>query len=989
MVQKEQIFTNKQLPDGAKSQIIKGKKFLKSMKNQANYNEIVFAYSTSDITNPKSSNKAVTLATLFHIITNDKPTNYDKIGEITINGLNNNVDVKKIKKDIAPFKMKLPFALFSGFQPNGHDNKNLMYNGCIQIDIDIKEQNGDAKASEVKKQLSQLPYIALACISPSQVGVKALVFTDNFDIEKHLPVSSSVINQVAAAINLDVKYFDNLGASQPVFVPFDEQCYVNFDYTVIDSADLLKNSEQSSKKVKKYTNKIVDKTVQDTKKTVLNDEEKELALNLSWNYAVKTKGLEFATPFIQSFVGCTIKFGVSANDAIDFLLTKVDTTDLCQKRRNSVHDMYSRYSYNFATAAIEHDIEEVTFNNKSNLQYIIKSKLSELNIDLSVNSFIKAPTGSGKSYYVGNVVKEKRVMVVPTQSLVLQFAKEYNATPFFQDAKTVADDNFIVTTYSSLMKLSMKINTKEYVLFIDEAHNFTASANPFFLLDEMNEVLELLPSFKNYHLLSATPLFNNEPFINSLRLIEIKLEKQLVKKQIIKMSAVDTLKVIKNIADDCFAQNRQFIVLSNNTNEEGRLGKIQSVLSHLKIATVNSKTKTSDDYYAIAIEGDMTQCDGIITTTVIKEGNSITKHSSEVTVIVDGSFHPAELEQISARFRNAEKVNLAIVKSAKAKTVYIPFNIEEELSNINEVIVNLENVRNAMEKSTLIYNELSTLSTLERNYFREDESGKLVVDNLHISNRIFEIEKKVANSDLRYMITYLRKLGWEHDSAIDSQSSTNTLISSEKEKVKCDIESKKEINIAKMEGVYEDILQHDFKHNSTILEQLKNDSKSDSKEIEIRSLVNYIYNNYECNNDIVGVLETVKKYKTKQSKSFIYSNTNIRKIRENMDLNNPLHKFVKEVYDTFKIGNRYNTDNMYEMFINCLKNNNLYNKETHGSKNKISNIVKSFFLIDRKTVRNGKILTNTYEFQSQDIVPNTMFKSKILKELTLQSLLDS
>ena len=955
------------------------------MNNQSNYNEIVFAYSKSDITNPKSFNKGVTLGMLYNIITNDKPVNYDKIGEITINGLNNNIDVKKIKKDIAPYKMKLPFALFSGYQSNGHDNKNLIYNGCIQIDIDIKEKDGDVKAQMVKEQLSKLPYIALAAISPSQVGVKALIFTDNFDIEKHLTVSSLVINEVAKEINLDVKYFDNLGASQPVFVPFDKECYVNYNYAVVDSADLLKDVEKSSKTTKKYTNKTINKVAQDTQKTILNDEDKDLALNISWNYASKLKGKEFTTPFIQSFIGCTIKFGVSAEDSMNYILTKVDKSELYQKRTNTINDMYSRYSYNFATAKIEHDIEEVTFNNNSNIQYTIKSKLSELNIDLSVNSFIKAPTGSGKSYYVSNIIQDKRVMVVPTQSLVLQFAKEYNATPFYQDAKTINNDNFIVTTYSSLKNLSTKINTKEYVLFVDEAHNFTASANAFFLLNEMNEVLQLLPSFKMYHLLSATPLFNNEPLINSLRLIDIKLEKQLIKKQIIKMSAVDTLKAIKTIADDCFSQNIQFIVLSNNTNEEGRLGKIQSVLSHLNIATINSKTKTTNDYYNIAIDGDMTNCDGFITTTVIKEGNSITKHSSEVTVIVDGAFHPAELEQIAARFRNATKVNLVIIKSDKAKTSYIPFNITDELNNINDVVVSLENVRKAMEKSSLIYNELNTLSTLEQNYFRKDDNGKLVVDNLHISNRIFEIEKKVANADLRYMITYLRKMGWEYDSNNDSYSSATVLDSTEKEKVKVDIETKKQLNTTKIEAVYNDILQHDFEHNSSILEQLKSDSKSDSKEVEIRSLVNYIYNNYECNNDINDVVETIRIYKTKQSKSLIYSNTNIRKIRENIDLNNPLHKFVKEVYDTFKIGNRYNTDDMYDMFINCLKNNNLYNKDAHGTKNKITTIIKSFFVIDRKTVRNGENFTDAYEFLSQDIVPNNMIKNKELNIKTINT----
>ena len=165
--------TNKSLNN---SQELKTNKIMAN--TQQNNAVIVFAYPTSDITNPKSFNKGVTLEILYNIITNDKPANYDKIGEITINGLNNNVDVKKIKQDIAPYKMKLPFALFSGYQATGHDNKNLIYNGCIQIDIDIKEKGGDKKALEVKEALSKLPYIALATsskLNKEEARKKALI----------------------------------------------------------------------------------------------------------------------------------------------------------------------------------------------------------------------------------------------------------------------------------------------------------------------------------------------------------------------------------------------------------------------------------------------------------------------------------------------------------------------------------------------------------------------------------------------------------------------------------------------------------------------------------------------------------------------------------------------------------------------------------------------------------------------------------------------
>ena len=951
--------------------------------------ETVFAYSTSAITNPKSKNTSLNLEGLFEKISNFKPVDYEKIGEITIKGLSSGEDIKVIKKAISPFKMGLPFALFSGFQPTGHDNKNLQYNGCIQIDIDIKEKGGDSKAVEVKKALSQLPYIALAAISPSQVGVKALVFTDNFDINSHLIASAVVIEQVAKDIALDQKYFDNLGASQPVFLPYDKECYINRNYTVFATKEKIEAALSTPQhRAKKSKNVDINRNV-DVRKSILEGDDKKMALDLSWGYATKTKGETFATPFVQSFVGCAIKFGVSAADSVAYLLGKVGAEDFCAKRQNSLHDMYSRYAYNFGTATLEHEIENVEFDGGEK-EYKIDRKLSELVLDLSKNSFIKAPTGSGKSFYVAKIVKEKRVMVVPTQSLVLQFAKEYNATPFFQDAKNVENDDFIVTTYSSLSNLIDKIDPKKYVLFVDEAHNFTAAASKMFLLEEMTEVLDSLHLFKNFHLLSATPLFNVEKKIANLRLIDISFKKSVVEKRFVKVVADDTLNAIKDIALVCKEKNTQFVVLSNNTNEAGRLGKLKNVLSSLNIAVINSKTKNSDEYFDVAIEGDMKNCDGIIATTVIKEGNSITQHTDNVAVIVDGQFHPAELEQISARFRNAKKVEMFLLKHASSQNQYIPFSINMELEKIYKTIATMGELRTAMENSSTPYNEMALLSQLEQLYFKKIEDA-IVEDGLAISNKIFEQEKRVANADMRYIVSYLsQKFGWKHDPETDTIHSKSTLSAEEKKDLNAAMKIAKNANEEKEEKILSQIIEDGFEKNAAILEKLKKSSESDAKEVELRSVSNFIYRHYDTENvgDVVAILSG---YNTKQAKSLIYKNTTIRKIKEtpNFDEKNPVQKFVRDVSTAFSLGEFYSNAEINTIFVECLTKTGLFDPEKHGSKNKITTFLKSFFLLEKGKKRNGDNTINGYTVISTDLLPFELrtFATEDVQHVPLASLL--
>ena len=265
----------------------------------------------------------------------------------------------------------------------------------------------------------------------------------------------------------------------------------------------------------------------------------------------------------------------------------------------------------------------------------------------------------------------------------------------------------------------------------------------------------------------------------------------------------------------------------------------------------------------------------------------------------------------------------------------------------------------------------------------------MVVDGLSISNKIFEQERMIANLDLKYMITYLTKMfNWKYDEANDSFHSKTTLNSTEIKNVKDTIKEIKEANTAKVEAIYEQIVKEGFDVNSDVLDSLKKSSTSDSKEVEIRSLVNYVYNHYDVN-DIKDVVDVLSVYKTKQSKSLIYNNTNIRKIKESTDYdpNNQVQKFVRDVYNSFTLNKFYTSVEMQFIFVECLKSNGLYNEVKHNSKNKITSLMKSFFAIEKKQQRIGDNKINGYELMSTDLLPYTL--RTIDKELYTKGIVNS
>ena len=140
-------------------------------------------------------------------------------------------------------------------------------------------------------------------------------------------------------------------------------------------------------------------------------------------------------------------------------------------------------------------------------------------INTENNSWIIAPTGCGKSYHIINKMKGKRIIAVPTQGLADDFNSQYKTGRYYSNCHEIYNENgeikeVIAVTYNSLNKLMRLIDPKEYTIFVDEAHNFVASADKSYRHKEMNDVKNALTSFKNYHLVTATYLHTTCPILN-------------------------------------------------------------------------------------------------------------------------------------------------------------------------------------------------------------------------------------------------------------------------------------------------------------------------------------------------------------------------------------------------------------------------------------------------------------------------------------------
>ena len=439
----------------------------------------------------------------------------------------------------------------------------------------------------------------------------------------------------------------------------------------------------------------------------------------------------------------------------------------------------------------------------SNLQSGKEGVLVENGLKYVKNSWLIAPTGSGKTYYVSNF-EGRKIIVVPITALVNMVHKEYKAVKFDgknKNYKLIKTANFIVTTYASFGRLSEFLEEEglinQFIAFIDEAHSFTTSTSKNFQLKQLTEVVQWLPSYKNFNLLTGTYLPNFHPTLETLPKIKINIPK--MRKDVQFVEAVDTIKSVEIAVRNSLELGKFPLVLLNNTSESGKLGTLKALLKDIKGVEYFDSTKKEEKFFKELTEQRRINpsIKAIVTTTVLKEGNDIL-NDYRFDVIVCGNFHSSEIIQFSNRPRKPKSVTIHIIRnkdrrrsegffsSYKCKNIYIERcnarinELTTPTSDLTEEIIMEHDIKNSIQSLPIIYTD-----------------NGYQIDYLQLNNYVFNEETIAQNRNDKIMLEALEVDNIVMKSFENKEEPIITYISSKFKQTKSDKEKTAEYRKAK------------------------------------------------------------------------------------------------------------------------------------------------------------------------------------------------
>ena len=317
------------------------------------------------------------------------------------------------------------------------------------------------------------------------------------------------------------------------------------------------------------------------------------------------------------------------------------------------------------------NITHITATTGEYLNDILKNNAVPFTTDFLNNKIFIAPTGTGKSYFLSHLPFAK-VIVCPTIALCRNYLK-YGADIFTGDTKDekqlIKDSNFIVTTHANLANLLKVIDANLYFLCVDESHNFTASASKNFMLKDLKRTLDLSKAFIGRCFVTGTDLYNFHSEFTAMQKVIVEIPKP--KKQAVIIEAKSVIQTVIDRAKESVKNNRLPVILLNDKKE--LLKQVTEGVKDLGFEVLNSEQKQTDFFKELTNTGNIPQgIKGIITTSVIKEGNDIYNNFDfdfYVCNVKDAIFHSIEIEQLVNRARNAKSVNVCIIKSKSRKKV--------------------------------------------------------------------------------------------------------------------------------------------------------------------------------------------------------------------------------------------------------------------------------------------------------------------------------
>lgn len=1015
--------------------------------NLLTFDKKIISHFKDSVKNPMAVSELMSLNDLRQIVLGEAPQALSLCRENAI--LYFETSEKKYKNLYNAAKDQLNYVTISGVISGNRSDANLTYNGMCQIDIDCKYKGGDFAALQIQSYLLQNPpkFLVMAALSPSGHGVKCIVATNNENPLYHKTVLESLKLEFAELLkSLHLGYeIDNLGLSQACYIPYDSNAFFNesFEPFVYTHVAIEKAFEVKSKKYVSDSNSI-----QYTSNSI------EIAVNTKLDMIesiIKKRNLFNDSRNCLVYQLCTMskEYAIDIYDALSYCLNYVES-DFDQPEIKRV--VYSAYrtspkttfqDYQLLAYAkklntyIPNDIltsKPRLFRNDAFLQKdtilekmqgtqdeYLSDILKKYNYELTPQNFTNkvwiVPTGTGKTYTVGQFAKNHNTIIVcPTNGLTDMCAK-YGATIFRgdkQDIQSVLQSKFIATNYASFVTLCQKMrekqdfvlypltsklyrlksdlkNTKQaqtqneikkeiqtlegeiqylqktdilkrYHIVIDEFHNIVANASRYYQLDDLENILGWCKHCASITGITGTYLKSN--YIQ-LPLMIVEKPQKRISLHVVSCSVVrDTL---INKVNESIANKRFPIVLLNNTALE--LERVKAALSGHKIAYFNAYNKDDNDFQNLVQNGTISeQLKGIVTTTVLKEGIDILSNGNYDIYII-GRFHSSTIKQFIARIRSKDAtVNAFLLRSKDATNdTEQRFNYDLEkfnLENRAKIACEILNLTKKENNDPFIAKlEVSILHQMESLpvHFSE-QTQRYEVQKLLFDNFLYEIETTFEHQNLELLKNHLAKLSidlTENDIPMNDNETfaLEMLLATQDKKVS---------DLNEFTTILSDLEGNPLTAKQTVIKQYKNNkaSKIAAKTYKtLKKCLDYGYTLTDAIQDLRKNVDTPSDKRFKEflgmTKAFILRTDN-NYMQQNSIVAIQIQKMIKDFE-----GQKVTSSDVMKLMIETLRLNKAVNIERYEKAmleenlKPFASILDLFFNVNR--TRNGK-KSHAYHF---------------------------
>lgn len=392
-------------------------------------------------------------------------------------------------------------------------------------------------------------------------------------------------------------------------------------------------------------------------------------------------------------------------------------------------------------------------------------KISDLNLNFDVRTYLVGKPNMGKTFWVCKAVKGLRLLIVPTTAALLDVKAKYKVPIHYENEKGFkAKSDINATTYDSFdsvcsLLAQNNISLKDVTLYFDEAHYLATAGAKNYKNKALNSVVDKFKLFKNVVFMSGTPFETAIPEMQQLEYVKIEWEIPVITKaQIIRFD--DQYPALYK---RCSNVGKNVIYLQNK-KEHGQLGNLKNFLKESgvkenEIQVINSNEKNSSEFKDVLnTEYIKPHVRFIICTSLIAEAINIQNIDVETIHFLTVE-HPIICEQMVNRFR--KRVPYAYIYNNKFK----PENDNKFPLTSDEVQKDL--ILNTQQALPFLQNNLKYEAIFDISKNRHTKyvstTNSLELDYISIANCAYENEKNYLISAEKAFKNKMVEYDWVFD----------------------------------------------------------------------------------------------------------------------------------------------------------------------------------------------------------------------------------